>query len=112
MFRRSLALAVVLICAGSDGFAAESPPANAAGNPLTSGFPNIPADARRVAERLASCTHFAGEINGDGGERDKEVGVTMSELNCDTIDKDVAAMRRKYAADPDANKALDRAENP
>lgn len=90
---------------------ATDPPAPS-DTPLFTGFPNIPADARRVAERLAACTHFAGEINGDNGERDKEVGTRMSELHCDSIDKDAAAIRRKYAADPDVNKALDQAENP
>lgn len=109
MRRHSLLLIALLASASVNG--AEPPPASG-DNPLVTGFPNIPADARRVAERLASCTHFAGEINGDGGERDKEVATTMTELNCATIDKDVAAIRRKYAADPDVNKALDRAENP
>jgi hypothetical protein len=90
--------------------AAEPPPAAESENPLLSGFPNIPADARRVAERLASCNHFAGEFNGDGGERDKEVNAALKELSCDTIERDVAAIRRKYAADPTVEEALRKAE--
>lgn len=109
MLRHALLLATLFAANGADG--AEPPPAPS-DTPLVTGFPNIPADARRVAERLAACAHFAGEMNGDGGERDKEIGVTMSGLNCSIIDKDVAVIRRKYAADPDVNKALDRAENP
>lgn len=109
MLRYALLLTALFAATTVNG--AEPPPASS-DNPLVAGFPNIPADARRVAERLAACAHFAGEMNGDGGDRDKEVGVTMSELNCSTIDNDVAAIRRKYAADPDVNKALDRAENP
>lgn len=106
MLRRTTILAL-LLHAGISG--AESPSVTPQDNPLVSGFPNLPADARRVAERLASCTHFAGEINGDGGERDKEVSATLTELSCDTIERDVAAIRRKYTADPAVDEALKRA---
>lgn len=109
MVRHSLITFALLVCASANG--AEPPAAAPSDNPLITGFPNIPADARRVAERLAACNHFAGEINGDGGERDKEVGGTMKELSCDTIERDVAAIRRKYAADPTVEEALKKAED-
>lgn len=108
MLRHSLIAFALLICAGANG--TEPTPAAPSDNPLVTGFLNIPADARRVAERLANCNHFAGEINGDGGERDKEIGSTMKELSCDTIERDVAAIRRKYAADPTVEEALKKAE--
>ena len=66
-------------------------------NLLVTGFPNLPSDARQVAERLASCSHFAGEIGGNGSTRDKEVTSTMAELRCDTIEQDVSVIRQKYA---------------
>jgi hypothetical protein len=65
-------------------------------NLLVSGFPGLPKDARLVAERLASCSHFAGEFNGDRSERDKEVAATMDDLRCETIDQDASAIRQKY----------------
>ncbi|MCQ4166902.1 hypothetical protein [Tahibacter harae] len=106
---RHLFTAVALLLSAGAG-SAEPPSTSASDTPLATGFPNIPADARRVAERLAACNHFAGEINGDGGERDKEVGVSMTGLGCATIEKDVAAIRRKYAADPTVEEALKQAE--
>lgn len=102
----SFVLAGLLV--GANALAADP---RAGDDPPPTVSPNIPADARRVAERLAACAHFAGEISGDRGERDREVGTRMSELRCDSIDKDAAAIRHKYAADPDVNEALDQAEN-
>jgi len=85
-----------------------------AGNPsyvanedlLVSGFPDLPSDARQVAERLASCSHFAGEFNGDGSDRDKEITSTLTELRCDTIDQDASAIRQKYAGNREVQEAL------
>lgn len=74
---------------------------------LVTGFPGLPPDARDIAERAAGCLHFAGEINGDGGERDREVAVRMDELNCRTIDAEIAAMRAKYPDDAYLQRAFD-----
>ena len=70
---------------------------------------SMPADAKRVVERLAACAHFAGEINGDGSERDKEVMATMTDLRCHTLEQDVSATRKKYADVPAVLEALDAA---
>lgn len=77
---------------------------------LVTGFPGLPDDARQVAERLASCTHFSGEINGDGSTRDQEVFAAMTELRCDTIAHDAAAIREKYANNKAVQNALAAAE--
>ena len=73
---------------------------------LVTGFPGLPSDARQVAERLASCSHFAGEFDGDGSDRDMEVASVMAELHCETVDRDVAAIRQKYAGNRAVQEAL------
>lgn len=73
---------------------------------LVAGFPDLPSDARQVAERLASCSHFAGELGGDGSDRDGEIVSVMAELRCEAIDQDVAAMRQKYAGSRSVQEAL------
>jgi hypothetical protein len=67
----------------------------------------LPKAVIRLLERHESCVHFAGEFNGDGSERDRDVNATMVELRCDEVEQDEAALRRKYARRPDALKALD-----
>lgn len=74
--------------------------------------PKLPQDAAKVVERLANCTHFAGEFNGDQSEHDRQVNKTMMELGCNRIDTDVAAMRGKYAGNAAVLQALDQAEEP
>lgn len=66
-----------------------------------------PRDVRRLIERHESCVHFAGEFNGDGSARDREVNAAMAELRCDEVEQGAAALRRKYAGHPRALKALD-----
>ena len=104
---RKAALLTLLFHAGICG--AEPPSAAPQDNSSGMGFPQLPADARDVAERFAACNHFAGEINGDGGERDKEVFAKLTELSCDTIARDVATIRNKYANDAAVAEALKRA---
>lgn len=67
----------------------------------------LPSDVRKLMERFESCMHFAGEFNGDGSERDREVNATMTELRCDKIEADAARMRGTYAKHPAASNALD-----
>ena len=44
-----------------------------AGDRLVDGFPDLPKDARYVAERSVACAHFWGEANGTGDERDRQI---------------------------------------
>lgn len=67
----------------------------------------VPRDVRRLVERFESCVHFAGEFNGDGSARDREVNATMTELRCDRVEQDAAVLRAKYARHPRALKVLD-----
>ena len=75
-------------------------------SPLATRFPGLPRDAAKVADRIAMCQHFGGEINGDGSERDKEVFRAMTSLRCGTIDHDESVIRRKYAGNPQVLAAL------
>lgn len=70
----------------------------------------LPNEVRKLVERYESCMHFAGEFNGDGSSRDRELNATMVELRCDKVGTDTAALRVKYARHPDALKALDAIE--
>jgi hypothetical protein len=57
----------------------------------------LPDDAAAVADRYKTCQHFAGEFNGDGSLRDKEINVTMKTLKCDKVENDAQAIRKRYA---------------
>lgn len=102
---RQVLAVLVLFAAGCAG--TPTPAANE--DLLATGFPGLPGDARQVAERLAACSHFAGEFNGDGSDRDKEVASTMTDLRCDSIDRDVSTIRQKYADNRAVQEALDAA---
>jgi hypothetical protein len=67
---------------------------------------NLPPDAASVIERVAACTHFSGEFNGDRSERDREVAAKMTELHCDTIERESATLREMYGDRPDVIEAL------
>jgi hypothetical protein len=97
-----IAVAVVTGCSGTPEGSVHS----SSEKLFVTDFPDIPSDARVVADRLASCAHFAGEINGDGSARDKEVFSIMAKLHCDTINQDVMVVRRKYAGTRAVQRAL------
>ena len=63
---------------------------------IFTGFPDLPKDAREVAERSIACQHFWGEGNGTGDERDRQVASALKELKCDQIVKDLDLIRVKY----------------
>ena len=67
---------------------------------MVDGFPDLPKDAREVAERYMGCQHFWGEVNGTGDERDKEVAKTLRELQCGRIEQDLIRIKTKYARSP------------
>lgn len=66
----------------------------------------LPAEVTAVAERLASCAHFAGEFSGDRSQRDAQINRTMTELRCDTVEREADALRREYPDDPRVQEAL------
>jgi hypothetical protein len=73
---------------------------------LVSGFPELPIDAREVAERFVACVHFSGEITGSYAERDAEVNQAMRELKCSSVEKDLERMRAKYGKNAAVLKVL------
>jgi len=77
---------------------------------LETGFPELPNDARRVAERSVMCIYFAGEQHGDGGERDKEVWKRFKELRCSKVGHDLKVMRAKYKNNTKILSALQEAD--
>ena len=103
--KRLLALCVLALVTGcAPAVRQSSSPVD--GDAPETGFPGLPADAARVADRLVACTHFSGEFNGDGSDRDKEVTATMTAMRCDLIERDVAAIREKYAGNKAVQDAL------
>lgn len=48
-----------------------------------------------VAERIAMCTHFAGEEPYDAARR-REIATAMKKYRCVSLDKDEAALRKRY----------------
>lgn len=101
---RTSVVLMVLLVAGCTRFA---PPIHGANENLpATAFPDLPSDVRQVAERLSSCAHFAGEMGGDGSDRDEEVASTMVELRCETIDRDVSMIQHKYAGNRAVQDAL------
>jgi hypothetical protein len=63
---------------------------------MATGFPDLPVDAKNVAERSLACNHFWGEISGNGDERDKEVSKKLTDLKCSQISQEIKAIRYKY----------------
>lgn len=77
---------------------------------LVKGFPELPKDAREVAERSVACNYFSGELNGDGGSRDKEVLAQLHKLKCDRVERDLKTMRTKFQKQPKILAVLDEAD--
>ena len=77
-----------------------------AGDRLVDGFPELPQDARHVAERSVACIHFWGEATGTGDQRDREVSDRLRELRCDRIERDLDEVRLKYKNAPKILKVL------
>lgn len=92
-------------CASGAGVAAPTAPA-APDATLERRFPGLPVDAARVVQKLAACAHFAGEFGGDNSTRDREVTAAIVQLQCETIDQEVAAMLDKYGNDRAVIEAL------
>lgn len=63
-----------------------------------------PADVQAFVERREGCEHWAGEPDYDA-ERRKQIAEAVDEL-CPGIDKQLAALRKRYASDPKVIAAL------
>ena len=87
---------------------ATSAPAGAVDR-MVEGFPDLPKDARDVAERYMGCQHFWGEVSGTGDERDKWVAAQLTKLNCDQVERDFAQIKTKYHNRPDILRILEEA---
>ena len=97
---------ILVLCLGA---CSSSQTYSASENLLVTGFPNLPQDARNVAERLAACQHFAGETGDNPPDRELEIQATLSDLKCQSIEQDVSDMRAKYSANREVLAALDSA---
>ena len=102
---RFLAVICVLLTAGCTAAARPSPIA-VNEDLLVRGFPDLPGDARQVVERIAACSHFAGEFNGDQSQRDQDVSAAEAKLHCDAVDQDAAGIRKRYAGNKSIDDAL------
>ncbi|MFV0623186.1 hypothetical protein ACBY01_04125 [Sphingomonas sp. ac-8] len=71
----------------------------------------VPRDVRRFVDRRAMCDHWSGEEPYDQA-RNAQILAALTRLRCETIDADEAKLRRRYAQDPAALRALDPVEEP
>ena len=78
----------------------------AARDRMVEGFPELPRDAAKVAERSLACIHFGGELNGTGDERDRWVTEQLRKLRCDHVEKDLQLVKHKYRNKPEILKIL------
>lgn len=62
-------------------------------------FANCPPAVTDFLNRAVTCQHFAGEINGDKSERDREVQAIMTKNRCGTIAKQRSHLEAKYVKD-------------
>ena len=81
----------------------------AAQDRLITGYPELPRDARNVAERSGGCQHFSGEIIGDDGERDRQVNRAMKKLKCEQLEQDAERIKHKYRNNPKVLRGLNEA---
>ncbi|MGL4767069.1 MAG: hypothetical protein ACRCV6_03180 [Formosimonas sp.] len=65
--------------------------------------------ARTVLQRYETCLHFAGEFSGDA-HLDQYAHRRTKTLRCDTIDHDVAQLRRRSLNQPKIIRALGKIE--
>jgi hypothetical protein len=65
----------------------------------------LPEDVKKFIERRDECHHWAGEEPYDKA-RAKQIDKAMTGLKCDSIERDVAALRRKYTAEAAVQSAL------
>jgi hypothetical protein len=104
-----LALFVVGCASSADRMA----PGNNGGRDASAGASaGLPEDAAKVVDKLAACSHFAGEFGGDNSARDREVTAAISQLHCETIDADVRGIVARYPGNKELLSALKKASEP
>jgi hypothetical protein len=69
----------------------------------------LPRDARDVVTRIAYCNHWSGE-DAYNPARAKEIERAIKKYGCNTIDRDEARLRKRYAGNKAVLKALDAAQ--
>ncbi|HRD27815.1 MAG TPA: hypothetical protein PLO65_05900 [Caulobacter sp.] len=67
---------------------------------------STPRDVVDFMQRWADCAHWGGEEAYDA-DRDRQIRRAVRELRCDRLDRDEAALRRKYAGRTAVLAALD-----
>ena len=70
----------------------------------------LPKDAAAVVTRRVICDHWAGEEPYDKA-RAREIARAMRQNKCDSLERDEAEVRKRYANDPKVVKALEDAES-
>lgn len=63
------------------------------------GFPDLPADARDVADRALACMQLMRVYPTPGDQRDPEIVAFRTEMRCATVRDELAAIRRRHAGD-------------
>ena len=70
------------------------------------GLRSLPAEVRAFIDRRASCNHWSGE-DGYDEQRKAEIQSAVNKLRCIDLDKDEAALKRRYAGDRTVLNGLD-----
>ena len=73
---------------------------------LTKGLPR---DAKDVVTRIAYCNHWSGE-DAYNPARAREIERAIKKYGCNTIDRDEARLRKRYAGNSEVLRALDAAQ--
>lgn len=100
-----LAIASLLLCTVAQASPQQAAPPSLVKRPPKSEYPK---DASEVAARKSGCLHWSRADT--YGQRGQEARQAMQDLRCDTIEKDFAEVRAKYAENAKVAKMLDGVE--
>jgi hypothetical protein len=98
MLRLPLGLCLFCLCLSS----------GAEEDPLAALKKGQPAEVAEMIERLVGCSHWAGEEPYDA-ERKKEIAEALKELKCNSVSRDEAALKKRYATRREVIEALKKA---
>jgi hypothetical protein len=99
---RALYLLVLLCFSSLHALAGDDPLAH-----LKKGQPK---DVIELIDRLVGCNHWSGEEAYDA-ERGQEIASGLADLKCERLEKDEAALRKRYAKRPSTIKVLQKAKD-